>query len=130
MKFISTILILITVLLVIDSCKKSNIKPGDFRNKYIGKYEVVEHVNSYGSLDCGKPYSSERDTIISVNYGATDTTLSVLGMDVKLDSLGSYYAYHYSLRLWNDSIKSYSMNGGLGCGQIVTYLGRRVSEEP
>jgi hypothetical protein len=130
MKFISAVLILITGLLFIDSCKKSDIKPGDFRNKYIGKYEVVEHVGSYGSIECGEPYSRERDTVIIVNYGETDTTINVFGRDVKLDSSGIFYDYHYSLRLWNDSIKSYLMNGGLGCGQIVTYLGRRVSEEP
>jgi hypothetical protein len=54
----------------------------------------------------------------------------VLGREVYLDSTGHYYAYHYSLRLWNDSISSTFMNGGLGCGQYEIYKGYRISTTP
>lgn len=111
-------------------CDKEESKPLDFRDRYIGKYQVHESISSYGFPQCGEPYFRERDTIISVSYGASDTTLNVLGRDVWLDSTGRYYDYHYGLRLWNDSIYSYFMNGGLGCGQYEVYEGFRISNIP
>jgi len=89
--------------------------------------EVKEKISCYGP--CGSCFSM-RDTIISVNYGKTDSTLNVLGRDVYLDSTGSYYAYHYGLRLWNDSIQSNFMNGGLGCGRYEVYTGFKISDKP
>ncbi|MBA7544930.1 hypothetical protein ES705_37291 [subsurface metagenome] len=112
------------------SCGKSDSKPSDFRDKYIGKYQVHEWISSYGFPDCGEPYSRERDTIIRVIYGETDSTLIVLGRVVWLDSSGYFSDYHYGLRLWNDSIWSYYMNGGLGCGQIEIYEGYKISDIP
>lgn len=112
---------------IFNSCKKDDVKPNDVRAKYIGKYQVHEKISSYGSPECGEPFNRERDTIISVIYGKTDSTLNVLGRDVYLDSAGNYYAYHYGLRLWNDSIYSYFMNGGLGCGQDEIYNGYKIS---
>lgn len=116
----------------IFSCQKDNsveetITTVDFRDAFIGKYEVVESINCYGPCyTC----SSQKDTIISITYGQTDSTLNVLGRDVFLDADGYYYAYHYGLRMWNDSISSSSMNGGLGCGQYVNHVGRRISKTP
>jgi|ADurb_Cas_01_Slu_FD_contig_21_698790_length_560_multi_2_in_0_out_0_1 hypothetical protein len=114
------------------SCHKDNDidepeKPADFRDIYIGKYQVKETINCYGP--CGTCYSL-RDTVISVNYGLTDSTLSVLGRDVYLDSNGFYSAYHYGLRFWDDSISSNFMNGGLGCGRYESYKGYRFSNVP
>ncbi len=99
----------------------------DKRDGYIGKYQVKEKISCYGP--CGSCFSM-RDTIISVNYGKTDSTLNVLGRDVYLDSTGSYYAYHYGLRLWNDSIQSNFINGGLGCGRYEVYTGFKISDKP
>lgn len=96
----------------------------DIRKNYIGKYQVVEKINSYGPC---WTYSSEKDTVIIVDFGITDSTLSVLERDVYLDSLGRFGDYHYGLRLWNDSISSYYMNGGLGCGNYEEYDGYRIS---
>lgn len=115
--------------MVLISCHKKD-EPDvstDFRDKYIGKYQVIETITCYGPCDT---CSSIKDTVISVNYGATDSTILVLGRDVFLDSTGSYYAYHYGLRLWNDSISSNYMNGGLGCGQYELYIGGRISNVP
>ena len=109
------------------SCDKDDNNPNDFRDKYIGKYQVTESINCYGPCcTC----SFQKDTVIIVNYGLTDSTLNVLGRDVYLDSTGSYYDYHYGLRLWNDSISSYFMNGGLGCGKKEIYKGYRISDKP
>lgn len=111
------------------SCDKDEIKPIDFRDKYIGIYQVQERIISYGDPQCGE-YYYEKDTVISITYGDTDTTLKVLGRDVWLDSAGRYDDYHYGLRLWNDSISSHFMNGGLGCGQHEIYEGYRISSKP
>ena len=97
-------------------------------DQYVGNYLVHETIRSYGFPECGEPYSRERDTVIRVDYGESDTTLFVLGREVLLDSTGSYYGYHYGLRLWNDSLRSTFMNGGLGCGQYEIYEGVRIPE--
>lgn len=125
-------MVLVTLGIVAISCHKENDidgpdKPADFRDVYIGKYQVKETINCYGP--CFTCYSV-RDTIISVNYGLTDSTLSVLGRDVYLDSTGFYSAYHYGLKFWDDSISSNFMNGGLGCGQYELYKGGRISNVP
>ncbi len=123
------VVILIFSGLVLCSCDKNDEEPTDFRDKYIGKYQVHETISGY-SYSSGVSPSKEKDTIISVLYGSTDSTLKVLGRDVYLDSTGFYSAYHYSLRLWNDSIYSYDMNGGLGAGQKEIYVGYRISNTP
>lgn len=129
MRFKQLVIISFTLLIsFIFSCKKDD--GNDFRNKYIGKYKVHERISSYGSPSCGEPYNYEKDTVISVNYGSTDSTLSVLNRDVLLDSDGNYYAYHYGLRMWNDSISSNFMNGGLGCGEYVVHIGYKISDTP
>jgi len=110
---------------LLNSCKKDN--PPDSRDQYVGKYQVTETITCYGP--CATCFS-EKDTVIVVNYGLTDSTLSILGRDVHLDSSGFYFSYHYGLTMRNDSIWSYFMNGGLGCGRYEDYVGVRISEQP
>ena len=108
------------------SCNKCDNKPTDFRNQYIGEYQVSKSIRCYGTCwTC----SSEKDTVIVVNYGLTDSTLSLFGRDVCLDSDGYYFDYHYELRIWNDSIYSQFMNGGLGCGKYEIFEGSRISSK-
>lgn len=113
------------------SCKKESEEPVeshyDFRDVFVGKYHVTETINCYGP--CGS-CSSSKDTIISVYYGSSDSSMNVLGRNIFLDADGYFYDYHYSLRLWNDSISSYYANGGLGCGQNEVYLGNKISDTP
>jgi hypothetical protein len=115
-------------IMVSTACEKASRKD-DFRDKYVGKYRVTEEIKSYGSPVCGSVFSV-KDTIITVDYGTNDSTLVVLGREVKLDEDGYYHSYHYGLRLWNDSIWSSHMNGGLGCGVYETYTGKRISSKP
>lgn len=123
--------LLISLGLILYACdKEEQTSPdslNDFRSAYVGDYQVVESVSSYGFPECGDPYSWEKDTIISVEYGNSDSTLKVLGREVLLDSNGSYSAYHYGLRMWNDSINSNFMNGGLGCGLYEGYVGYNIN---
>ena len=108
-------------------CSKDRLKKNDYRNQWVGKYQVVETVDSYGP--CWDRHT-RKDTVISVTYGNSDSTLFVLGREVKLNEEGFYGAYHYALRIWNDSIWSYFMNGGLGCGDHIKHEGYRISEKP
>lgn len=121
------IFIFLFALGALSSCKKDSNKPADFRDVWRGQYQCVNTVNCYGP--CGS-CSSTRDTIISVDYGTTDTTLLVLGREVWLDSLGNYYAYHYGLSFRDDSIFSTYMSGGLGCGSYIRYTGVKISDTP
>jgi hypothetical protein len=113
--------------IIFHSCCKDGDNSPDFREKYVGSYQVKERIACYGPCDT---CFSEKDTVIIVNYGLTDSTLNVLGRDVCLDTAGYYASYHYGLRFWNDSISSFYMNGGLGCGQYETYIGTRISGKP
>lgn len=109
------------------SCNHEETEPEDFRDQYTGKYLTHESISSYGFPECGEYYHRERDTVIIVDYGNSDSTLLVLGREVWLDSAGRYYDYHYGLTMRNDSLWSYYMNGGLGCGQYESYEGVRIS---
>jgi hypothetical protein len=111
---------------ILNACDNNGNDP-DFRDQYVGKYQVTEKITCYGPC---RTCASLKDTVIIVDYGLTDTTLSVLGRDVFLDSDGFYSAYHYGLWLRNDSIWSYNMNGGLGCGQYENHEGVRISTDP
>lgn len=113
-------------IILLAACEKTTVE--DFRAPYVGKYQVSERLERYGS--CGPPFYSLKDTVISVHYGNTDSTLLVLGREVYLDSDGHYSAYHYGLRMRNDSISSHHMNGGLGCGIYETYTGIKISDTP
>lgn len=111
--------------LIMNSCDRD--KPNSLRDKYLGKYQVKETIYCYGPCDT---CSSEKDTVITISCGLTDSTLHVLGKEVFVDSTGTYYSYHYGLRFWGDSISSTFMNGGLGCGQYETYIGCKISNNP
>lgn len=117
----------ISVIILSFSCKKHNpeLIRNDFRNKYVGNYQVVKTIESYGSPSCGQ-YFYTSDTIITVSFGNTDSTLIVLGREVWLDSSESYYAYHYGLIMRKDSIDYNYMNGGLGCGNYEIYKGYKI----
>jgi hypothetical protein len=114
------------VFMCMISCNKDKLD--DIRKIYIGKYQVVEKISGYGI--CFPLDLIVKDTVISINYGLTDSTLSVLGRDVYLDSEGFCNQYHYWLRLWNDSISSTFMNGGLGCGKYEKYEGYKITDKP
>lgn len=120
--------LVVFLVLIMVSCKKDcDNKSPDFRDEFIGKYSCRYTVSCYGP--CFTCYSVT-DTVISVQYGNSDTTIFVLGREVWLDSTGSYYAYHYGLNFRNDSIFSTFMNGGLGCGQYQSYVGVKISDTP
>ena len=121
------LLLIIAGVIFWPGCSKDRLKKNDFRNQYVGKYQSVETIDSYGP--CWDRHT-RKDTVISVKYGDSDSTLFVLGREVKLDKQGNYYDYHYGLRIWNDSIWSFYMNGGLGCGDYLKLEGRRISEKP
>jgi len=108
-------------------CSKDRLIKNDFRNKYVGKYQVVKNIDSYGP--CWDLHT-KMDTVISVKYGDSDSTLFVLGREVNLNNNGFYGEYHYSLRIWNDSIRSYFMDGGLGCGNYIIHEGYRIDKKP
>jgi hypothetical protein len=111
----------------LTACDKEDNTPSDLRDEFRGQYQCRETVSCYGS--CGT-CSTVRDTIISIDYGNSDSTITVLGREVWLDSAGSYSAYHYGLYFRNDSIFSNYMNGGLGCGQYESYVGVKISDTP
>jgi hypothetical protein len=87
-----TIFTLVIGLLLI-SCKKDkdDTKPTDNRDKYIGQYQVHEKFDCTGFPECAP---SEKDSIISVTYGSTDTTLYVLGK--LIDKNGHPNVFYYS----------------------------------
>lgn len=117
-------------LLLFAACGKADEKLTDARNKYIGSYFVHEKIGSYGPPPYVEPFLYEKETIINVLPGETDSTLLVLGREVWLDSNGSYYEYKYGLRLWNDSLRSYYSSGGMGGGMYISHVGYRISTEP
>ena len=123
MKFRKQIFILV-ILSIVASCEKDQ---EDFRDQYVDRYQVMETISSYGIYDYN-PYTRTRDTVIRVDYGDTDTTLLLLGREIWLDKDGYFSEYHYGCRLWNDSIWSYFMNGGLGGGQYENYVGYRIGK--
>ena len=123
-------MLLLSFICLFNSCEKKDAGPSDSRDKYTGRYQVHETIYSYGFPVCGEPFSREKDTVISVSYGETDSTLLVLGRDIYVDSTGRGYDYHYGLSFRNDSIFSHYMNGGLGCGQYENYVGPRISHQP
>lgn len=115
---------------LLTSCDDEKETKADFRDTYIGKYQVSEHIYSYGPPDIVPYVNTTKDTVISVTKGSTDSSLLVLGREVILDSNHEYYAYHYGLQFRNDSIFSNYMNGGLGGGQYEVYKGVRISKTP
>jgi hypothetical protein len=118
------ILILNCLFLFLNSCEKD--KP-DSRDKYIGDYAVLQSVNCYGP--CGN-CSYQRDTVIRVGYGKTDTTLNVLGRDIYLEADGVCAGYHLSIKILDGYLSASFMNGGLGCGTYENYEGNKIIADP
>lgn len=127
MKAITHILLTGIALSIITwACSKDQTAPVDFRDPYIGQYQVKENIFPYGSCHPNDPVPTKKDTVIEIGYGETDTTLSVLGRDIWLDSMNLHHRYHYSLYLTPDSIYSTFLNGGLGCGFTEKHYGRKI----
>ena len=122
---------LLLVCLAGIACKKDEKKPDephyDFRDVFVGKYHITGTISCYGP--CSTCFTNV-DSVISVFYGSSDSTMYVFGRNVQLDADGYFNDYHYGLRLWNDSISSYYANGGLGCGQNEVFLGNKISNTP
>jgi len=119
-------ILIFLIMAYIGGCEKL-VDNEDYRAAFVGKYQVTKEISCYGP--CGSCYSM-KDTIISVRYGDSDSTIFILGRELKIDTAGVYDGYHYGLRLWNDSIRSYFMSGGLGCGQYIKYEGFKISNNP
>jgi len=118
---------IIFLILILFSCNKENNNLNKNLSNYIGKYQTVSKFTTFGAM----PYSNiEKDTIISVDYGNSDTTLIVLNREVWLDKNREFYDYHYGLQFRNDSIFSTFMNGGLGGGNYEYYVGYKISDKP
>jgi len=111
------------------SCEKLSDQ-NDFRNKYIGKYQVVETRKSFGFPYSGKSQVTTKDTVIIVRYGYSDSTLLVLGSEIVLDENDAFFEYYYSIRFFEDSIATYYRSGGLGGGTSQQYNGVRIDKMP
>jgi hypothetical protein len=83
----------------------------DFINlidQYVGEYNVTETFESYGFQGgCPDPIYSQKDTIITITSGNSDTTIIVLGREVSINSLGRYSDYHYDLYIENEVYEGY-----------------------
>jgi hypothetical protein len=108
------------------SCEKAFWKK-DYRDKFVGKYQVVEEKRSYGP--CGFE-NYLKDTLIVVDYGHSDSLLIVLGREVYPDKNGYFRTYDHEVIFQNDSIFSRNKFGGLGCGYYITHQGKRISSKP
>ncbi|MFY8020416.1 MAG: hypothetical protein ACOVP1_04435 [Bacteroidia bacterium] len=115
--------------LILSSCEKDSPIFVDFRDQLIGKYQVKEEKFCYGP--CGDCYSL-RDTTLSVYYGSTASSirLSLSDREFQLDENGVYAGQYFNMRLWKDSIYTYTRNGGLGCGCVLINEGYRISKKP
>lgn len=118
---------LILFILSLSACKKDS-ELSDYRFDYVGKYQTLCRVSSYGIYPASY---SETDTVLSVDYGSEDSTIIVLGNQIKANINGvSYYFYHGSITINNDTLKAFYMSGGLGGGQNISYEGYRISYMP
>jgi hypothetical protein len=127
----SIFLNLTVVFFMLNGCASDKDDFTDFRNKYIGKYQVKEMQKNYREPD-DDVYSFLRDTIISVNYGNSDSTVEVIGRDVKLNSKGYYSSSYFAMRIWNDSIYCFTIpfEGEDEDGRCEIYSGHRISKIP
>jgi hypothetical protein len=99
----------------------------DDRDAYVGKYAVHQTNNCYGPCDT---CHSEEDLILVVDYGNTDSTVIFQNREIPISVIESYYAYHYNLRIKNDSLHTRNMSGGLGCGVYIVQDGVRIDKNP
>jgi hypothetical protein len=99
----------------------------DARDAYVGKYAVHQTKNCYGPCDT---CHSVEDIILVVDYGTTDSTVIFQYREIPISVIESYYGYHYSLSIGNDSLHSWNMAGGLGCGVYIVQDGVRIDKNP
>jgi hypothetical protein len=119
----------ILLLLMFFSCTHDSVifpLPDD-RDAYVGKYAVHQTNNCYGPCDT---CHSEEDLILVVDYGNTDSTVIFQNHEISISVIESYYAYHYNLRIKNDSLHTWNMSGGLGCGVYIVQDGVRIDKNP
>ena len=117
------LIVLISAGLLSTSCYKIKINPNDYRNNLVGKYQATGTIDCYGPCgDCHK----EWDSVITINYGSTDSTLYIWGEDIYFSEKET--SYGFGLRLWNDSIFYSMKNGGLGCGQFEYFTGSKIAD--
>ena len=119
----------VLLLLMIFSCTHDSVivpLPDD-RDAYVGKYAVHQTNNCYGPCDTCR---SEQDLILVVDYGNTDSTVIFQNHEIPISIIESYYAYHYNLRIKNDSLHTWNMSGGLGCGVYIVQDGVRIDKNP
>ena len=103
------------------------VLPPDARDAYVGKYAVHQTNNCYGPCDT---CHSEEDLILVVDYGTTDSTVIFQYREIPISAIESYYAYHYNLTIGHDSLHSWNMSGGLGCGVYIVQEGDRIDKNP
>jgi hypothetical protein len=106
---------------------ESGVLNSDPRNAYVGKYSIHRTENCYGPCDT---CHNEQDLIVIVHYGSTDSTILFENREITISHLESYYDYHYHLIIKNDSLHSWLMNGGLGCGVNIYQSGVRIDKNP
>jgi hypothetical protein len=119
----------VLLLLMIFSCTHDSVivpLPDD-RDAYVGRYAVHQTNNCYGPCDT---CHSEEDLILVVDYGNTDSTVIFQNREIPISVIESYYAYHYNLRIKNDSLHTWNMSGGLGCGVYIVQDGVRIDKNP
>jgi len=117
----------IALMLTIFSCSRDAVifPLRDDRDAYVGKYAVHQTNNCYGPCDT---CHSEEDLILVVDYGNTDSIVIFQNREIPISVIESYYAYHYNLRIKNDSLHTWNMSGGLGCGVYIVQDGVRIDK--
>jgi hypothetical protein len=121
--------IFLFLLAIFQSCtyETLTLKEPDPRDAYVGKYAVHQTNNCYGPCDT---CHSEQDLILVVDYGNSDSTVIFENREISISAIESYYDYHYNLRIKNDSLHTWNMSGGLGCGVYIGQDGVRIDKNP
>lgn len=130
MKLRLTYLLLLSILFV--CCQKDHSPPQppvevDYRDAFVGKYQVQVHTQCYGNPQtCNCNFIT--DTTFCVNY-SLDSTISFLGKDHTLHADGTIDATGYiNAKIVGDSIFFYWSNGALGCQVSKIYKGKKISK--
>ena len=125
----SRMYIFLFLLAIVQSCtyETLTLKEPDPRDAYVGKYAVHQTNNCYGPCDT---CHSEQDLILVVDYGNSDSTVIFENREISISAIESYYDYHYNLRIKNDSLHTWNMSGGLGCGVYIGQDGVRIDKNP
>ena len=121
--------IIAILLFLLVGCRRETLPVvfPDERDAYVGKYQVHQTKNCYGPCDT---CHSEEDLVLVVDYGTTDSTVIFQYREIPISAIESYYAYHYNLSIGHDSLHSWNMSGGLGCGIYIAQEGVRIDKNP